>query len=959
MDALPATSQPWPQPFDPGAAERLIERFAEQGPAEAALLERPGVRAMLQALGGNSPFLTDLALRESATIARLVQRGPEAVVKAALREVAAAKPTTERAQLAALLRRAKRQIALATAIADIGGTWPLEQVTGALSDLAEAALQASLRHLLHAAAARGSLHLARGRLAAAQSGFTVLGMGKLGARELNYSSDIDLVLLYDPAAQPRHAEGLGATFTRLARDLCTLMEARDADGYVFRTDLRLRPDPAATPSAMALPAALTYYESAGENWERAAMIKARPVAGDLGLGERFLAGIRPFIWRRHLDFAAVADIRAMKRRMDEHHGTELGAGLDPVARIAGHDVKLGQGGIRGVEFAVQTMQLVWGGRDPALRVPATLPALAALAQAGHVAPPVAAEIADAYRFLRQVEHRLQMVADRQTHRLPADAVGLERFACFMGYPSAAAFAAALLQQLDRVHQHDAALYHRPNSTSGPITAASLMQMGFAEPQRVLAAVAAWRAGKLRAFRSERARALLEQVLPGLLAGLTAQREPDAAFARADTLLSRLPGGVHVLSLLHRQPVLLERVAAVLGAAPSLADHLAQVPAALEGLLAPRMSSGGGSAPDPASLLRAQLADARDLDDAVALVRRTVRGEEFRLSVAQLEGRIDADAAGLARTALADAALTVLLPRVMAAHEARFGRIAGGGLAILLLGKAGGREMMAGSDLDLMLIYRHAPGATESDGPRRLSPSEYYIRAAHAVVTALTAPGVDGALYAVDMRLRPSGNKGPVAVSLESFRNYHASEAWTWERMALTRARVVTGPPDLWVDVERAIDSAIDQANPAPVRADATAMRQRMLRDLPAHGPWDVKLLPGGQIEVEFIVQTGLLLTEAARPATAIRVAIERLLAAGSLEAAEAQTLREADRLWRTVQGMLRIAVGPRPPETLPQAALEALLRATGDETAESFHVRLADMAARVRALFNARVGVIG
>ena len=412
--------------------------------------------------------------------------------------------------------------------------------------------------------------------------------------------------------------------------------------------------------------------------------------------------------------------------------------------------------------------------------------------------------------------------------------------------------------------------------------------------------------------------------------------------------------MHLLSLFHRQPVLLERVAAVLGAAPSLADHLAQVPAALEGLLAP-----GGSAPDPAALMQAQLADARDLDDALALVRRTVRGEEFRLSVAQMEGRIDADAAGLARTALADAALTVLLPRVLAAHEARFGTVAGGGLAILLLGKAGGREMMAGSDLDLMLIYQHAADAGDSDGTRRLPPSQYYIRAAHAVVAALTAPGLDGALYAVDMRLRPSGNKGPLAVSLESFRNYHASEAWTWERMALTRARVVTGPPALWAEIERAIDAAIDQADPAPVRADATAMRQRMVRELPAHGPWDVKLMPGGQIEVEFIVQTALLLTEAARPATAIRVAIDRLQAAGALAAAEAQTLREADRLWRTVQGMLRITVGPRPPETVPPAALDALLGAVGDASAESFHIRMAEMAARVRALFNARVGVIG
>ena len=788
-EALPWAHLAWPHPMDGGAADRLIERFAERGGAEAALLRRRGVEPMLRALGGNSPYLSDLAVRESATLCRLVRAGPDAVASATLRELARLPSSLDRASLAANLRRAKRRVALITGLADIGGLWTLEQVTGALTSLAEAALQASVVHLLQHAARRGTLSLARGRRAMAECGFTVLGMGKLGARELNYSSDIDLVLLYDPDRYPHDTDALGHVFTRLSRDLCTLMEARDADGYVFRTDLRLRPDPAATPPAMALPAALTYYESAGENWERAAMIKARPVAGDLGLGERFLREIRPFIWRRHLDFAAVADIRAMKRRMDEHHDTALASHDSPAHRVAGHDVKLGQGGIRGVEFGVQTMQLVWGGRNPALRIPGTLAALQALVDAGHILPPLADAAASAYRFLRQVEHRLQMVSDRQTHRLPKDPAQLEAFAGFMGYPDAASFATALLQRLGQVDQFDALLFDQPEPAEAAITAASLAAMGFAEPERVLASLAAWRAGRLRAFRSERARTLLEQILPGLLRALAAQREPDAAFARADTLLSRLPGGVHLLSLFHRQPVLLGRVAGVLGAAPSLADHLAQVPAALEGLLSPAEPK-----PDAADLLRAQLADARDLDDAVAIIRRTVRGEEFRLSVAQMDGQTDADAAGLARTALADAALVLLLPRVLEAHAARFGVVEGGAMAILLLGKAGGREMMAGSDLDMMLIYDHAPDAPESDGPRRLPPSQYYIRAAHAVVAALTAPGMDGALYAVDMRLRPSGNKGPVAVSLEAFRRYHQTDAWTWERMALTRARVVAGAP---------------------------------------------------------------------------------------------------------------------------------------------------------------------
>ena len=945
----------WPAPADPDAAERLLQRFTELGAAEARLLRQPGAAAMLRALGGNSPFLADLAVRESATLRRLCRDGPGPVAEAALRSVRASPAGADRATLAATLRQAKRRLSLVTAVADIGGAWPLARVTAALSDLAEAALDAAIAHGLRAAHGRGALRLPPGRRMLAECGFVALGMGKLGARELNYSSDIDLVLIYDPARHPTAADGLGVVFTRLARDVCTLMEARDPDGYVFRTDLRLRPDPAAMPPAVALPAALAYYESMGENWERAAMIKARPVAGDRALGERFLREIRPFVWRRHLDFAAVADIRAMKRRIDQHHATALSSAPDPVARALGHDVKLGEGGIRGVEFAVQTMQLVWGGREPALRVPATTDALHALAAAGRLPAEAARELAAAYGFLRSVEHRLQMVADRQTHTLPGTAAGFDRFACFMGFATGAAFAATLLHHLDLVREQDARLFDGPDhGAPAALLADALRAMGYQEPDRVLAAIRSWRAGMPRALRSERARGLLEAVLPRLLRALAEQRQPDAAFGRFDTLLGRLPGGVHLLSLFQRQPLVLDRIAAVLGAAPALADHLAAVPAALDGLLATSEVTENALA-----LLQAQLADARDLGDAAAIVRRTVRGEEFRLSVAQMEGRADADAAGLQRTDLADAALSVLLPRVLAGHAERHGQVAGGGMAVVLLGKAGGREMMAGSDLDLMLIYDHSPAAVQSDGPRPLPPSQYFIRAAHAIVAALTSPGADGPLYAVDMRLRPSGNKGPVAVSLPAFRRYHAADAWTWERMALTRARVVTGPPSLCGAVRTAIAEAMAAAAPAAVRSDAAAMRARMLRDLPAHGFWDVKLRAGGQIEVEFVVQTALLLTAAARPATTIRMAIEHLADAGALTPPERALLAEADHLWRTVQGLLRITVGPRPPSDLPDAALDALLRATGDVDADALRARLDRVAAQVRSIFNARVGDVG
>ncbi|MCX7379926.1 MAG: bifunctional [glutamine synthetase] adenylyltransferase/[glutamine synthetase]-adenylyl-L-tyrosine phosphorylase [Alphaproteobacteria bacterium] len=954
-----------PQAADPAAAQRLIERFAELGRTEARFVAGPGA-PLLRAIGGNSPYLSELALREHAALRDIIRLGPDAVVAAAMADLATLRPTTPRPRLAAALRQAKRSVALATAVADITGQWPLERITEALAALAETALQRAVAHLLRAGHDAGELRLPNPEEPEQGSAFTVLGMGKLGARELNYSSDIDLILLQDPDQGVYHGESQGAFYTRLSRDLVTLMEFRDADGYVFRTDLRLRPDPAATPPCIALPAAIAYYESMGQNWERAAMLKARPLAGDIALGTGFLQEIRPFIWRRHLDFAAIADIHAMKRRIDEHKRTALTAARDPVVRILGHNVKLGRGGIREIEFIAQTLQLVWGGRDPALRVLRTREALKLLVRAGHVKRRSATELDAAYVYLRGVEHRLQMVADRQTHVLPDKREELERFAIFMGEPDAAAFATRLLGHLERVQARYGDLFDSvPEPETGTVetldfsgvdlpeaTVAAIVAMGYANPAAVIAAVRAWNGGRVRALRSQRSREMMRAILPQLLAALARQAQPDAAFARFDEFIGRLAAGVQILSLFQRRPALMDRVAVILGAAPSLSDHLARTPAALEALLAPDTTGNVDR------LLRARLADARTLEDAIAIIRGTVREEEFAISVGTLEGRLDADAAGLARTLVADAALSALLPLVLDDFARRFGRVKGGSMAVVLLGKAGGREMMAGSDLDLMFIYDHPEDVSESRGGRPLAASQWFIRAVHAFVAALTAPDADGPLFAVDMRLRPSGNKGPVAVSLAGFERYHAAEAWTWERMALTRARVVAGPARLRARVERAIRTAIAAAGePARIRADAAAMRARLLRELPPAGLWDVKLRAGGQIEVEFIAQTlQLLAGHPAGPAT-------RDALASLLPEAEAAPLLHADKLWRTVQGMLRILYGRNPGAKLSEAAAAALLAAARETgaTAVDLPALIAnlDAAARdVRAAFIHYVGAI-
>ena len=988
QDAAPPASPPaspiavrLPRPFDPAGAELIAGRFAERGAAERAFAATPDGAALLAALGGHSTYLADLAVRDSATLLRVAERGPDAALALAMDPLGRADPGATRPQVASLLRQAKRQVALIAAVADLGGLWPLDRVTGALSDLADACTDHACAHLLREAQARGELKLSNAqkhdpRATCRGSGLVVLGMGKLGGRELNYSSDIDLMVLYDPLAAAYDADRAGAIYVRLARDLVRLLEDRTEDGYVFRTDLRLRPDPAATPLAVSLPAAITYYESMGQNWERAAMIKARPVAGDRALGDSFLKEIRPFVWRRHLDFAAVSDIHSIKRQIHAHKASR---GAHAEVQVAGHDVKLGRGGIREIEFSTQVLQLIWGGRDPGLRDPTTLGALAALAAAGRIERRAAAELADAYVFLRNVEHRLQMVADRQTHRLPEDEAGLARIASFMGFDGLDAFRAALLGHLTRVERCYAGLFESaPDLGAGqqgvqgnlvftgveddPATLETLRGLGFQNPSAIASTVRGWHHGRTRATRSERARELLTALMPALLAAFGRQPQPDAALMRLDAAFQRMQAGVQALSLLHRNLALLDRLAFVLGAAPALADHMARSAAALDALL-----SGTLAASDPTAALPALVKEARYLEEALDATRRVVTERRFEIDAAALEGRMDVDVAGVARSDLADAAIGALLPRVAAEFAQRHGKVTGGAMGVVALGKLGGRDMMPASDLDLILVYDHPEEVLESKGgAKALPPSQYYGRLANQLVAALTAPGPEGKLFEVDMRLRPSGSKGPVAVSLSGFTRYHAESAWTWERMALTRARFVAGPAALKRKVEAAIRSAqVRAADPAQVLADAAAMRARMLRDLPLDGPWDVKLMPGGLVEVEFVSQA-LQVAHAHRVPAVLspttRTGLAGLAKAGLLDAGEAATLVAAERLWRAIVAHLRLTVGRWPEEALPEPVAVALLGAVGPLMPRppvdqpGLRAQMREVAEAVRAIFIRRIG---
>ena len=926
-----------PEPYHPEAVALLRGRLAEAGGVSAELLARPDSAGWIAALAGHSPFLADLVAREPAILTRLLDRGADDAFQLAVAPLARADPATARPALATLLRQVKRRAALVIAAADIGGLWPLERVTGALSTLAEQTLAAACRHLLLAGVERGELRKPAAR-AGKGCGLVVRGMGKLGARELNYSSDIDIILLYDPAVATEPEEAQTA-FVRLARDLVKLLQERSAEGYVFRTDLRLRPDPAATPLAVSVPAAIAYYESMGATWERAAMIKARPVAGDIAAGDAFLRDIRPFIWRRHLDFAALADIHSIKRMIHAHHGQGGGKGgsLGERLEVLGHDIKLGRGGIREIEFTVQALQLIWGGRDPALREPTTMGALTALVVAGRLDRVALGELSDAYEFLRRLEHRLQMVDDRQTHRMPEDAAGLARIASFMGETGAEALAQRLTAKLAVVEAHYTHVFEGiggATSSDGfsvptgredaPQAVAQLRAMGFADGASALRILRGWAEGHVRATRSERARALLAGLVPPLLESFSAEADPDAVLTRFDAMLAGLPVGVQILSLIMRNPGLLKRIATILGAAPPFADHLAHFPAAFEGLL-----SNDPAGPLP---IAARVREARHLEEALDAVRRLATERRFEIDAALLECRLDADAAGRLRSSLAETVMEAVIPRVTTEFEIRHGRVPGGALAVLAMGKLGGQEMLPGSDLDLVLLYDHAADAeTSKGGTRSLAPSDYFIRLSHQVVAALSSPGAEGALFAVDMRLRPTGNKGPVATRLSSFEAYQAGQAWSWERMALMRARVVAGPPAFRKAVEAALRMA--QLRPLPpgrALADAAAMRARLLRELPPDGPWDLKAMPGGMIEVEFIAQALLLEHAPHRPElwrANTSAALAALGEAGLLP--EAPELIRAERLWRTLVGLRRLMLARPLDSEISPTAEAVLLRGVG------------------------------
>jgi glutamate-ammonia-ligase adenylyltransferase len=874
-------------------------------------------KRLLEALFGNSPFLTGVAAKEWAFLTRLVEHGPDPIFGEIAADIERTEDLGEDA--AALMRRlrvARRRVALTAAVAELAGVWSLEQQTAALSRFAAAALGAALRHLLRDASRKGSIALAADDRPEEGSGLIVLGMGKLGGCELNYSSDIDLIILYDPAvARVTVRDGAQSFFVRLTRDLVRILETYTGDGYVFRTDLRLRPDPASTPLALSVPAALVYYESVGQNWERAALIKARPVAGDRAAGRRFLQELQPFIWRKNLDFAAIQDIHSIKRQINAHRGG---------GRIAveGHDIKTGRGGIREIEFYAQTQQLIWGGRMPELRVGPTCEALHRLAAASRIDPAGATQLTDDYRFLRRLEHRLQMIDDAQTHTLPRDNAGLARLATFLGYSEQDAFAAELRARLASVERHYAELFEHAPTLAGPgnlvftgadddpETLATLSRLGFAVPASVSALVRSWHHGRLRATRSQRVREILTELVPALLRIFGATRHPDEALRRFDQFLSHLPAGVQLFSLFHANPGLLALVAEIMAGAPRLADHLAQHPA----LLDPVLTEGFFDPPPDHAGLAAELdlvmRGVRDFEDALDKLRRWSREKRFQIGVQLMRRALDGGAAGMALADTAEISIAALLPQVEADFARRHGRVPGGSFAVIGMGRLGSQEMTLASDLDLILIYDAPPDSEVSDGPQSLPTATYFARLSQRLIGAITAPTSEGRLYDVDMRLRPSGEAGPIASHFAGFARYQRESAWTWEHMALTRARPIAGDPGLCRRVTETISAILRTPRDTDrLVIDVADMRRRIAGENPRPSPWDLRNRRGGLLDLEFIVQFLMLRHAASSPQTLCRGTAEAMTAlgkAGLLPPAAVHELGAAATLLRNVQAVLSL-----------------------------------------------------
>lgn len=872
----------------------------------------------LEAMLDLSPFLKECVRRETEFLIDCFNVEIDQAYESELQETSRLGfEVPDETSLMKALRIKKRRIALLCALGDLSGIWKGKQVTQGLSRFAAACLSACFDFLLLQLHNQGKIKLLNPENPQQKCGLVVLGMGKFGADELNYSSDIDLIIFFDDAAEIEILSDDTITLlNRMAKQLVKLMQERTSDGYVFRTDLRLRPDPSSTPLIIPTEAALHYYEGQGQNWERAAMIKAAVVAGDEDAGRRFLSELTPFVWRKYLDFAAIQDVHSIKRQIHAHKG-------HGEIRVKGHNIKLGRGGIREIEFFVQTQQLIAGGRNPGLRMKGTVEALEALSKEGWIEAIAAEELSESYWFLRNLEHRLQMVEDQQTHTLPESSAELLRIAHMFGETDANAFSKRIKKTLQTVERYYAQLFETAAelSASGgnlvftgqdddPGTIETLSALGFARPDEVIKLVKRWHVAKMPALQTSQARELLTELVPELLQAFGKSADPEKALFTFDQFISGLPAGIQLFSILKSNPALNNLLVRILTAAPNMAEQISRKPHVFDAMLEPRV---GDQVPSLDYLKESLAASLRSIDNyemKLDQARRFFREKRFQIAVRFFSGALDYRNVAMALSNLAEAMISVLLDLVQREFANRHGQVLGAKVCILAMGRLGSRELTAESDLDLIFLYDFDPQAIESDGEKPLDPTLYFLRLIQRFIAAVSSPTAEGRIYELDFRLRPSGNAGPLATHIESFLKYQEEDAWVWESQALTRARAAAGNPDL---CERAIRDVprilMAVGNKQDLKKEIFKMRMLIEKEKGSENPWEVKAGKGGLVDIEFIAQWLVLKGEVDRETpTGTRGILESRLA-DRVSDEQRNQLIEAFDLYSTVMHLIRTCLG--------------------------------------------------
>ncbi len=900
-----------------------------------------------------SPYLSDNIILDIDFYQKIHTQDPQMVLENLLQQTHNSGEIKDQRQIMRELRLLKKRVATLCAIMDICQIWSVMHITEKLSQFADAVSHSALNHILYALHDQGAINLNQNEAdPASTSGVCILGMGKLGGFELNYSSDIDLIAFYDMDKidcddENRFKDRLLRTF----KNFITVLEHSTADGYVFRTDFRLRPNPSMTPIIMHKNAMLHYYETTGLNWERSAMIKARPVAGNLEVGFNFLSEIKSFIWRKNLDFMALEDIYNIKNKINTHR-TNFNL------KLYGHNIKLGLGGIREIEFYAQSQQLIWGGRVLEFRTQKTLETLEVLNKHGHISTKDKNALHEAYLYLRVLEHRLQMVADEQTHTLPETIEKMHRISAFMGYDSIASFETQTLYHLQTVTDIYTNLFSDKNIGQKEIIGTENIFQKFKNPSAVNTILSHWQSGVYRATRSDKSKQLLIQLEGQILNAFLNTEKPDETLLLFDKFLEKLPSGVQLFSLFKSNPELLHLIARIMGSAPRIGERLVQHPNLLDSLLTGRYLEPCVETKELQRILQNDFNDARDFQDILETSRRFKSEFFFEQGMRVLENKTTPAKASVDLSSIADVVLQGLIPNTVKNMQYNAGNMLGGDFAIVAMGKLGSNEMTYQSDVDLIFIYNHPDKNAKSDGKRSLVPTQYYTGLCQRIITAISSMTGEGQLFEADMRLRPNGNSGAIATALDSFINYYDNQSWTWEKLALTRGRIVYSSSNKLRDkIEQSITHTLSRKwDNNVLRKDIVEMRNRMQKEFNNDNPFNIKQCVGGLIDVEFIAQTYQLLYAHKYPKILhnnTHACYNALLQHNIINIETHEILTKALVLWQNIQGILRMTTtGEFYENNATFGQIKTLLNSTNHENMSTLHNTMNDLKTKVRHHFN-------